>query len=295
MTSTDGARRGLRRARGDAATQAASAAGGPPIEVESLGKVYETRRGSVEAVRDATLRVDEGEFVSIIGPSGCGKSTVLKIVAGLIPYNEGRVLLRGAPAQAGRLDVGIMLQTPVLFPWRTVRDNVLLPAQVYELDSDAVRRRADELLTMVGLEGFADKYGWELSGGMQQRVTLARLLLLEPSILLLDEPFAALDELTRENLTAELAALHEQLRRAVLYVTHNIMEAVLLSDRVVVMKARPGEVLGVVDVDLPRPRSLHLLGRARTAELAEQVRTMLIEASDARPGMRYAGLEEIHE
>jgi NitT/TauT family transport system ATP-binding protein len=177
-----------------------------------------------------------------------------------------------------------MLQTPVLFPWRTVMDNVLLPAEIYDIDMGPARRRAEELLATVGLQGFADKYGWELSGGMQQRVTLARLLLLEPSILLMDEPFAALDELTREALTAELATLHERLRRAVLYVTHNIMESVLLSDRVVVMRARPGEVIGVVDVDLPRPRSLQMLSAPRTGELAAQVRDMLIEASRGQSG-----------
>jgi NitT/TauT family transport system ATP-binding protein len=254
--------------------------GGPPdgppsIEIRELTKVYETRRGAVEAVRNVSFDVVNGEFVSLVGPSGCGKSTILKIVAGLVGHEHGTVTVAGKPAQTASRDAAIMLQTPVLFPWRTVMQNVLLPAEVFGLDMKAARARAEDLLRLVGLDGFDDKYRWELSGGMQQRVSLARLLVLEPSILLMDEPFSALDELTRESLFLELARLHEELRRTVLYVTHNILESVFLSDRVVVMAARPGEVLGVVDIDLPRPRRLESLNSPRTAELAGQVRTML--------------------
>jgi NitT/TauT family transport system ATP-binding protein len=255
--------------------------GSPSIRIDSLTKVYETRRGVVEALRDVSLDVARGEFVSLVGPSGCGKSTILKIAAGLVPYETGSVLVAGEPAHTASRDAAIMLQTPVLFPWRTVMDNVLLPAEVLGLDMKAARGRAEELLRLVGLEGFSDKYRWELSGGMQQRVSLARLLVPEPSILLMDEPFSALDELTRETLFLELARIHEQLRRTVLYVTHNVLEAVFLSDRVVVMDARPGQVLGIVDIDLPRPRQLEILNSARMAELAGEVRNMLFAGGRA--------------
>jgi NitT/TauT family transport system ATP-binding protein len=256
----------------------------PSIEIRSLTKVYETRKRRVEAVREVSLDVEQGEFVALLGPSGCGKSTILKIVGGLVPYDSGDVLVAEAPASAGRREVGIMLQTPVLFPWRTVMKNVLLPAEVLGLDMDAARARAEDLLKLVGLEGFSDQYRWELSGGMQQRVSLARLLVPEPSILLMDEPFSALDELTRESLILELARLHEELQRSVLYVTHNVLESVFLSDRVVVMSARPGEILGVVDVDLPRPRRHELLSSPRTAELAAEIRALLYSNEEARDG-----------
>jgi NitT/TauT family transport system ATP-binding protein len=257
---------------------------GPSIEIRSLSKIYETRRGAVEAVRGASLEVDQGEFVALVGPSGCGKSTILKIVAGLVPYESGEVTVQGAPAGEGRPDVGIMLQTPVLFPWRTVMKNVLLPAEVLGLDMKAARKRAEEVLKVVGLEGFADQYRWELSGGMQQRVSLARLLVPEPEILLMDEPFSALDELTRETLIIELARVHEDLKRSALYVTHNVLESVFLSDRVVVMTARPGEIVGIVDIDLPRPRTIDALSSPRAAELAAKVRSMLHKAEGVDNG-----------
>jgi NitT/TauT family transport system ATP-binding protein len=262
-----------RAGRGD---EAASVPGSSPsIEIRSLTKVYETRGGTVEALRNVSFDVAEGEFVSLVGPSGCGKSTILKIVAGLVPHEQGKVLVAAEPAHTASRETAIMLQTPVLFPWRTVMQNVLLPAEVLGLDMKAARGRAEELVKLVGLEGFSDKYRWELSGGMQQRVSLARLLVPEPSILLMDEPFSALDELTREALFLELARLHEELKRTVLYVTHNIVEAAFLSDRVVVMAARPGEVLGIVKIDLPRPRRLESLNSARMAELAAELRTIL--------------------
>jgi NitT/TauT family transport system ATP-binding protein len=261
-----------------------SPAGAPTIEIRSLSKIYETRRGAVEAVRDASLEVDQGEFVALVGPSGCGKSTILKIVAGLVPYESGAVMVGGSPAGEGRRDVGIMLQTPVLFPWRTVMKNVLLPAEVLGLDMKAARVRAEEMLKVVGLEGFSDQYNWELSGGMQQRASLARLLVTEPEILLMDEPFSALDELTRETLIIELARLHESLKRSLLYVTHNVLESVYLSDRVVVMSARPGEIVGIVDIDLPRPRKIEVLNSPRAAELAGEVRTMLHKAEGVDHG-----------
>jgi NitT/TauT family transport system ATP-binding protein len=229
----------------------------------------------VEAVRDVSFDVRAGEFVSLVGPSGCGKSTILHIAAGLIDYDSGSIDVGGQPAKAGRREVGIMLQKPVLLPWRSVLDNVRLPAEMYGIGKAASRDRAGELLNMVGLEGFEDKHPWELSGGMQQRASLARTLLPDPAILLMDEPFAALDEFTRERLNGELARLHERLGRSVVYVTHNIQEAVFLSDRIVVLKTRPGEVLEILEVDLPRPRSLDMFNLPRTAELSAHIRRQL--------------------
>lgn len=261
-----------------------AAAGGPAraVGITSLGKTYETRDGDVEAVRDVSFSVKRGEFVSLVGPSGCGKSTILHIAAGLLEFNTGRVEVGGTPAKAGRRDVGIMLQRPVLLPWRSVLQNVLLPMEVFKLrrrrqgnERDESIRKARELLELVGLEGFEDKHPWELSGGMQQRASLARVLVFEPEIFLMDEPFAALDEFTRERLNSELANLHESLGRTVLYVTHNIQEAVFLSDRVVVMKPRPGEVLEIVDIPLERPRRIEMVADPRTAELVSGIRTKL--------------------
>jgi NitT/TauT family transport system ATP-binding protein len=250
------------------------------ISVRQLSKVYATRRGAVEALRRATFDVERGEFVSLVGPSGCGKSTLLHIAAGLLEDSGGEVHVAGTPAKAGRRDVGIMLQRPVLFPWRTVLQNVVLPAQVFKMfgrgaERERITKRAHELIELVGLHGFEEKYPWELSGGMQQRASLARLLVFEPEILLMDEPFAALDEFTRERLNSELAHLHESLGRTVLYVTHNIQEAVFLSDRVVVMKPRPGEVLEIVDIPLERPRHIEMVADPRTAELVARIRTKL--------------------
>jgi NitT/TauT family transport system ATP-binding protein len=249
--------------------------GGPAISVKNLSKTYTTRRGPVEAVRDSSFDVKDGEFVALVGPSGCGKSTILQIVAGLIPYDDGTVHVAGNEAKPGRREVGIMFQAAVLLPWRTVLENVLLPMEVFGLDNAQAKERAHELLDVVGLQGFDDKYPWELSGGMQQRASLARILVYEPEILLMDEPFAALDEFTRERLNVELASIHETYGRSVLYVTHNIQEAVLLSDRVVVMKPHPGEILDIIETKLPRPRSLDVLLEPKTAELAAGIRRML--------------------
>jgi NitT/TauT family transport system ATP-binding protein len=267
-----------------AAGSGASEPAGPVIDVRGLGKTYTTRRGNVEAVRDASFEVRDGEFVALVGPSGCGKSTILHIVAGLIEKTGGTVSVAGSAASAGRRDVGIMLQRPTLLAWRTVLQNVLLPTEIFRTDRAEAERRALELLALVGLEGFEDKHPWELSGGMQQRASLARVLVFEPQILLMDEPFAALDEFTRERLNGELAKIHETLGRSILYVTHNIQEAVFLADRVVVMKPHPGEVLDIIDVDLPRPRSMAMLNDPRTAELVAGIRQMLFSPNGKERG-----------
>ncbi len=262
-------------------SKAAGAAGnggypsGHAIDVKDCRTIYETKGGKVEAVRTASFDVKQGEFVSLVGPSGCGKSTLLQICAGLLPWNAGSVEVGGIQAKPGRQDVGIMFQSSVLLPWRSVIDNVLLPTEIFGLNSKESKQKAMDLLDLVGLNGFEEKHPWELSGGMQQRASLARALVFDPDIMLMDEPFAALDEFTRERLNIELARLHESLGRTILYVTHNIQEAVFLSDRVVVMKPHPGEVLDILDVNLPRPRVTQVLDEAGTVELVIKIRRML--------------------
>lgn len=238
------------------------------IEIRGVSKTYETTDGSiVHALRDIQLEVAQGEFVSFLGPSGCGKSTLLHAVAGLLEPTAGNVDVFGVSAAPGRNDSATMLQTPVLLPWRSVLDNVLLPSELLKLNIDESRNRAMELLELMHISDFSDKYVWELSGGMRQRVSLARALVTDPSLLLMDEPFSALDEFTRERLNLELSRLHERRGRTTLYVTHNISEAVFLSDRVVCMRPRPGEVVEVVDVPLARPR----MQEDRTSEAAFDV------------------------
>jgi NitT/TauT family transport system ATP-binding protein len=248
---------------------------GSVISVKDCRKVYATKGGKVEAVRTASFDVKQGEFVSLVGPSGCGKSTLLQICAGLLPWNAGTVEVGGIQAKSGRQDVGIMFQSAVLLPWRSVIENVMLPTEIFGLDGKESQKKAEDLLDLVGLKGFEDKHPWELSGGMQQRASLARALVFDPDIMLMDEPFASLDEFTRERLNIELARLHESLGRTILYVTHNIQEAVFLSDKVVVMKPHPGEVLDIIDVNLPRPRSTQVLDEAGTVELVIKIRRML--------------------
>ena len=253
----------------------AAGGGSTAISVDNLSKIYETRGGSVEAVRQASFDVKDGEFVALVGPSGCGKSTILQICAGLVSHKTGTVDVGGARATSGRREVGIMFQAPVLLPWRTVTDNILLPTEIFGINGNDAARKAQELIELVGLDGFEDKYPWELSGGMQQRCSLARVLVFEPDILLMDEPFAAVDEFTRERLNLELARIHESLGRTVLYVTHNIEEAVFLADRVVVMKPHPGEILDIVETKLPRPRTSDVLSEPQTLELVIEIRQKL--------------------
>ena len=250
------------------------------ICIRSLTKSYDTKTGPLLAVKDASLDVETGKCYSLVGPSGCGKSTVLKITAGLTPHERGEVLVLGQKAREGRRDVGVMFQTPVLLPWRTVLKNILLPLEIFKESIDSGKARAEELLELVGLQGFADKYPWELSGGMQQRAALTRVLVMDPDILLMDEPLAALDEFTRERLVFEITRLHERLKKSILYVTHDIQEALILSDRVVVMSRHPGEIVGIVDVDLPRPRTPDLLSTPEFASHVGKVRSLLRDTSE---------------
>ncbi|HEX8930324.1 MAG TPA: ABC transporter ATP-binding protein [Actinomycetota bacterium] len=231
-------------------------AGTGRIDVEDVHKVFTGRRGgaAIEALRGVSIGVRPGEFVSLVGPSGCGKSTLLKMIAGLLEPSSGRIAIDGVPVKDPRRSVGMMFQTPELFPWRTVLKNVLLPIEIFRHEREYHRKRALELLEMVGLDGFHSALPRELSGGMQQRVALCRVLVSDPSVVLMDEPFGALDEFSRERLNVELLRIWEDARKTIVFVTHNINEAVFLSDRVVVMGTNPGQVLSVVDVPLGRAR-----------------------------------------
>jgi NitT/TauT family transport system ATP-binding protein len=234
------------------------------ISVADAVKQFE---GGVLAVDHVSLEARPGEFVSIVGPSGCGKSTLLRLIAGLIPLTEGRIAVNGLDVTEPRQDIALMFQRPTLLPWRTALQNALLPPKLGgELD-DGAERRAYELLDLVGLSGFEHTYPRHLSGGMQQRVALARLLMVGVDVLLLDEPFAAVDQLTRERLNLELLRVHERMSATALLVTHNITEAILLADRVVVMTPRPGRIADVIDVPFPRPREQEMVAEREFQEL----------------------------
>jgi NitT/TauT family transport system ATP-binding protein len=228
------------------------------IELEELHKTYVTRDDQIVALAGITFSVFSHEFVSVLGPSGCGKTTVLKIIAGLVSASSGNLRVDGTPISGPQRKIGIVFQVPALMRWRTALQNILLPAEILGLDMAAARARALELLRLVGLEEFSSKYPRQLSGGMQQRVAIARALIHDPSILLLDEPFSALDIMTRNQLNAELLRIWSERRKTSLLVTHSIPEAVFLSDRVVVLGQRPAKVLEIVPVTLPRPRAPEL-------------------------------------
>lgn len=249
---------------------------GEPIVIRGLGKTYVTATGRNPVLEDIDLEIAPGELIALVGPSGCGKSTILKILAGLIPYDSGTVSLGGQAPREGRRDVGFMLQQAVLMPWRSVAENVRLPFDLAGRKGPDVERRIAELIELVGLTHAVDSNPWELSGGMQQRVSLARALALDPGVMLLDEPFSALDEFKREHLGLEFTRMHEELGRTTILVTHSIPEAVLMADRIIALGAHPGRVLADVAVDLPRPRSAAMIGTPRFVEISQQVRTALV-------------------
>src|SRR2546429_5119107 len=228
------------------------------IAVRGLSKRYGAE-DSVEALHEVDFSVAEGEFLAIVGPSGCGKSTLLKILAGLIPASGGTALLNDVPIEGPRRDIGVVFQSAVLFPWRSVLGNVLLPADVQRLGRAAMTVRAMELLALVGLSGFEHRYPWQLSGGMQQRVSLVRALIHDPALLLMDEPFGALDALTREAMNVELQRIWLERRKTVVFITHSTAEAVFLADRIPGMTPRPGRIADLFPVELPRPRALYVL------------------------------------
>jgi NitT/TauT family transport system ATP-binding protein len=231
----------------------------PFIHLAGVRKVYRGRGGEFLAVSEATFDVEAGELVSLVGPSGCGKTTLLKILAGLHPHDSGALRI-GSPAQPfdpGR-DVGMVFQQPLLLKWRRVLDNVLLPAEILHLPLAESRARARDLLALVGLAGFEDKYPYELSGGMQQRAAIARALIHDPKLILMDEPFGALDALTREKLNLELLRIWSEARKTIVFVTHDITEAVFLGTRVIVLTAGPARMADNFRVELPHPRALHM-------------------------------------
>jgi NitT/TauT family transport system ATP-binding protein len=242
------------------------------IAVRGLSKDYESSGGRLRALEDVSFSVAEGEFVAIVGPSGCGKTTLLKILAGLVPASRGSASLRGTPIDGPRRDIGVVFQSPVLFPWRCVLDNVLLPVDVQHLGRDEKRSRAIGLLRLVGLEGFERRYPWELSGGMQQRVAITRALIHDPAILLMDEPFGALDAMTRETMNVELQRIWLESHKTVVFITHSISEAVFLADRVLVMTARPGKVVEDVAVGIPRPRPFEIVASNDFVEYVRRIR-----------------------
>jgi len=246
------------------------------LAVEGVNKTF----GTGVAVDAASFDVQANEFVSIVGPSGCGKSTLLRLVAGLISPTSGRILVRGKEVNKPISDVGMVFQSPVLLPWRTALDNILFVAEIGGRDPSKHRARARELIELAGLAGFEGAYPHELSGGMQQRVAICRALLLNPTLILMDEPFGALDVMTRERMGFELQKIWSVSCNTVLFVTHSITEALLLSDAVIVMTPRPGQVHDIVNVDLPRPRGTDVLEDRRFLELSARVRDGI--------GMRWA-------
>ncbi len=251
------------------------------IEIDQLYKTYKSRTGPVFALDNVSLKIRQNEFVALVGPSGCGKSTLLKLIGGLIRPSRGTLLYNGAPLKGPARDVGIVFQEAVLLQWRNVLDNVLLPAEILHLDRSKARERAMHLLELVGLKGFESRYPRELSGGMQQRVSICRALIHNPSLLLMDEPFAALDAMTREELGFELLKILAVDPKTVVFVTHNIPEAILLSDRVVAMSPRPGRIARVVDVTLERPRTLGMEFTDTFKGYSDQVRAVIYVNSDS--------------
>ena len=242
------------------------------IEARGVSKIYQSKDGAVESLKPLDFSIREGEFVSVVGPSGCGKSTLLKMVAGLLPISGGTLSLAGQPIKGPQKDVGIVFQSAVLLAWRSVEDNILLQAEIRHLPKAAARERARELMKMAGLTGFETKYPWQLSGGMQQRASICRALLHDPSVLLMDEPFGALDAMTREKMNLELQRIWSASKKTVLLITHSIPEAIFLSDRVIVMTERPGSIAAIYDIDLPRPRPLDVMGTERFASYARTLR-----------------------
>jgi len=248
----------------------------PLIAVSRLEKTYLTRAGSrIRALADVTLDVAAGEFLTIVGPSGCGKTTLLRVLGGLLSASSGSVELLGRRITGPSRNVGMVFQDPVLLPWRTVLENVMLPVAVLRLDRPTHHRRALDLLGLVGLTGFEDKYPHELSGGMRQRVSLARALVHDPALLLMDEPFGALDAMTREAMNLELQRIWRESGKTIAFITHSIPEAAFLGDRVVVMSPRPGRIVDVVPVDLERPRDLDMLGSDAFGSYTRKIRHLL--------------------
>ena len=244
----------------------------PLIEVDRVAKTYVTADGPVESLRPLTFAIDDGEFLAIVGPSGCGKSTLLKMVAGLLPASSGDIRVGGTRVDGPPDNVGIVFQSAVLLAWRTVLDNVMLQIEMRHFEKAKYLPKAKALLHLVGLDGFERKLPWQLSGGMQQRASICRALVHDPAVLLMDEPFGALDAMTREKMNVELQRIWFETKKTVLFITHSIPEAVFLADRVLVMSERPGTIAAIYDVNLPRPRSLRVMSQPQFGELTQTIR-----------------------
>ncbi len=247
------------------------------VTIQNVNKVFGKAPNQTIALREINLDVEPGEFVSLIGPSGCGKSTLLRIIGDLITPSSGTVLVNEKPAPQARVnrEYGIVFQAPVLFDWRSVEKNVQLPLEIMGKSAAERTRRANEMLDLVELQGFQKHYPYQLSGGMQQRVSIARALSFNPPLLLMDEPFGALDEITRERLNAELLNIWSRTKTTIIFVTHSIPEAVFLSTRVVVMSARPGRITQIIPIDLPQPRNFDTREHPHYYELITAVREAL--------------------
>ena len=256
-----------------ASPAAASPDDGALIRIGRLEKKYRTRDGAVvQALGPIDLSIRRGEFITVVGPSGCGKSTLLNLLAGLIRRSGGEIRVSGQPIDGPQRDIGVVFQSAVLLPWKTAFENVMLPAVVLKLDRERARQRARELLATVGLKDFADKYPNELSGGMQQRVAIARALVHDPAVLLMDEPFGALDAMTRESMNVEIRRLWRESGKTVLFVTHSIPEAVFLGTRVLVLSPRPGRIADLIDIDLGDERDIDLMSSDAFGSYTRRVR-----------------------
>jgi NitT/TauT family transport system ATP-binding protein len=245
------------------------------IGIDNVSLIYRAKNSTVHALDRVSLRASKGEFVAVVGPSGCGKSTLIKLVSGLILPSGGAIRVNGQPVRGPTASIGIVFQNPLLMAWRSALQNVLLQIEIRDLPVENYRATAKELIELVGLEGFENAYPHQLSGGMQQRVGLCRALIHDPDLLLMDEPFGALDALTREQMNSELQRIWMERRKTVLFITHSISEAVYLADRVLVMSSRPGRIVGEINVDLPRPRTVESTETMAFAQFTRQVRELL--------------------
>jgi NitT/TauT family transport system ATP-binding protein len=249
-----------------------AATGTSGIAISGVSKTYRTRDGDVPSLKPLDFHINDGEFFVVVGPSGCGKSTLLKMISGLLPPSSGEILVDGKQVTEPHGNVGIVFQNALLLPWRSVLANVMLPIDMKRLPREQYRQRAMELLKLVGLEGFEKKLPWQLSGGMQQRASICRALVHDPRIMLMDEPFGALDAMTRERMNVELQRIQRETGKTILLITHSIPEAVFLGDRVLVMTERPGSIAAIYDVPLGRERSLDVMADPAFTQLVQQIR-----------------------
>ncbi len=248
--------------------------GKPVIEIKKLNLIFETPDAPVHALSDVDLTINEGDFVSFIGPSGCGKTTLMRVIADLETPTDGEISVNGMTPSEARENraYGYVFQAPALYPWRTVQKNIQLPLEIMGISKEEQIARSKKNLSLVNLEGFEKKFPWQLSGGMQQRVSIARALSVEPDLLLMDEPFGALDEITRDHLNEQLLSLWDKTGKTVIFVTHSIPESVFLSSKIVVMSPRPGKIIDVIDCNLPRDRKLDIRETPEFLEIAHRVR-----------------------